>query len=213
MSSKTQIANLSLLRNGVTKFIANVDTEDSKEAKAIRLAFDDERDFVLRDFPWPWARKFATGQLVLGSSTAPASLEWTFAYRYPSDCLYLRRLVLGTAQTRVVWTDAARPVAVADPPPFTLGRDDQGRLIYTNQDLAELEYTSRVTDPEEFDSMFVSMLAWKLASMTAPFFSRMADQAAKAMQMYEIEKTKAQARALNEGQDEKPLEAEWIRGR
>lgn len=213
MASKTQIANLSLLRNGVSKFIANVDTEASKEAKAIRLAFDDERDFILRDFPWPWARKFATGQLVSGSSTVPASLEWTFAYRYPSDCLYLRRLVLGTAQTRVVWTNTLQPLAVPDPPPFVIGRDDQGRLIYTNQDLAELEYTSRVIEPEEFDPMFVSMLAWKLASVTAPFLSRMADQAAKALQMYEIEKSKAQARALNEAQAEPAADAEWVRGR
>lgn len=201
MASKTQIGNGSLVRLGVTKQVANIATEASKEALAIRLIFDDERDYCLRDFPWPWARKYATAQLVTGSQTVPACLDWVFAYRYPSDCLFVRRLVTPTGRKEL------------NPPPYVIGRDDQGRLIYTNQELAELEYTARVTDPEEFDALFVSMLEWKLASVLAPSLSRLPNLAVQAIQMYEIEKTKAQSRALNEGQADKNPEAEWIRER
>jgi len=201
MASKTQIVNLALLRIGVTRAIANVDTEQSREAVSARLAFDDERDFVLRDFPWPWASTYATGQLVTGSSTTPANRDWIFAYRYPSDCLMVRRLVTSAGRS-----DTA-------PPSFAIGRDSQGRLIYTNQEEAEFEYTARVTNPEEFDALFVSMLAWKLASVLAPALSRIENMTTNAIKMYEIEKSKAQSRALNEGQAAPPLDAEWVRGR
>lgn len=201
MASKTQVGNLALIRIGVSKSVANVDTERSVEALALRLLFDDERDYCLRDFPWPWARKYATAELVKGSSTVPTNLDWIYAYRYPSDCLFVRRLVTGNGRQEQV------------PPPYAIGRDDQGRLIFSNRELAELEYTSRVTDPEEFDSLFVSMFAWKLGSSLAPSLSRLANVAVQCMQMYEIEKTKAQSRAMNEGQAEKAPDAEWVRDR
>lgn len=202
MASKTQIANIALSRAGVTKQLSDLVTDTSREAIIVRTNFDDDVDFTLRDFPWPFATAYADPALVAGSDTSRAVRDWQYAYRYPSDCLFVRRLVVEALGRN-------NP----DPPPFKIGRDGQGRLIYTNERDAQIEYTSRVTDESEFDSIFVSMLAWKLTADVAPGLSRIKGMAEMAMQMYEIDKTKAQSRALNEGQQEKPLESEAIRAR
>ena len=200
-ASKTQIVNLALQRIGVSKQVANVDTENSKEAMNAKTAYDDERDYVLRDFPWPFATKYVAPGLVAGSSTVAANLDWNYSYRYPSDAVYVRRILSALGRND------------PDPPPFKVGRDDQGRLIYTNQAEAQIEYTMRVTNPEEFDPLFVSAFAWRLGWVLAPSLSRVEKIADHCLKMYAIELSKAQAGAGNEQQQEKQIEAEWIRGR
>jgi hypothetical protein len=201
VASKTQICNIALVRIGVTKFLTNVETDKSKEASALNLVFDDERDYVLRDFPWPFATSYAQLNLVSGSLETPTSNDWIYAYRYPSDCMFARRIttVLGRAETQ--------------PPPFKIGRDSQGRLVYTNQEDAELEYTLGVTDPAEFDSVFDSMLAWKLAKTLAPSASRIKGIIDTCNAEYERDRIKAQVAALNEQQQEQPPESEMIQAR
>lgn len=202
MASKTQIVNIALGRIGSSKQVANVDTERSREAILGRTLFDDDVLYVLRDFPWPWATSYVDLALVDGSSTEMANKDWQYAYRCPSDCVFARRIVvegLGRNDPK--------------PPPFKLGRDSQGRLIFTHEADATLEFTSTIAEPSEFDPMFVSQLAWKLGAGFAPSLSRIKGMAETCMQMYEIDKTKAQSRALNEGQQEEPIEAEMIRAR
>lgn len=201
MTSKTQIVNIGLMRIGVSQSVANVDTEQSREALTAKLLFDDEVRYVLRDFPWPWASAYADLGLVAGEATDPVNGDWTFSYRYPSDCLFARRLVTAAGRNNT------------NPPPFKLGRDSQGKLIFTNEEYAVLEYTADIDDPEEFDSLFVSMLAWRLAASMAPSLSRIKDMPKTALEMYEVDKSKAQSRALNEQQQEAPAQAEWITAR
>lgn len=200
MSNKTQIANLALERNGASQFIADVDTENSVEAQTVKLVFDNARDYVLKAHPWPFATSYAVLALVAGSSSSKANYDWTYAYRYPSDCLDVRRIVTtgGRRETQ--------------PPPYRVGRDSQGRLIYTDQEQAQIEYTVRITDSSEFDAIFVSALAWYICAIT-PALSRIKGQTEVAMQMYSMDISKASAAALNEGQPVEPLEAEWVRSR
>jgi hypothetical protein len=200
MASDTQIANLALLHMGVSERIANLTTEQSRAAESLRVAYNDDRDYCLRDFPWPWATAYATLGLV-SSATVAYSTDWFYAYRYPSQCLFIRRIV----------TDSGR--LDTNPVQFRTGRDTQGRLILTDQQDAVVEYTVAVTDPQEFDALFVSMLSWKLAASCGPSLSRLSKIEERAMAMYEIEKFKAQSRALEEGQGPAPAEAEWIRAR
>lgn len=201
MASKTQIGNIMLARIGSAKQVANVETEQRVEARTIRLFFEDDRKFVLRGFPWPFATSYATLNLVSGSSTSPVNYDWIYAYRMPSDCLYVRRIVTVNGRKET------------NPPPFRVGRDEQGKLIYTNETDAQIEYTADVDDPEEFDPLFVSAFAWKIGAGCAPSLSRVKDMAETCMQMYLVDLSHAQSRALNEGQQEAPIEAEIIRAR
>jgi hypothetical protein len=202
MTSKTGIGQIALTRIGVSRRINNVDSDASQEAIAIRTIWEEARQYCLRDFPWPWATAYKALSLVDGSATTKANVDWQYSYRYPTDCMYARRIAIESV-------GRVNP----SPPPFRIGRDSQGRLIYTNEPDATLEYTFDVTTPEEFDAIFVSMMAWKLASDIALPLSRIKDMSTKAMEMYEIDKSKAQSRALNEGQQEEPQEAEFIRAR
>jgi hypothetical protein len=201
MATDTQIANLALLHMNVSNRIANLQAERSIEADAIRTAFDSDRDDVLRDFPWPFATAYATLGLVSADSTRYNN-DWFYAYRYPANCLNVRRIV----------TSAGRQET--NPSPFKIGRDDQGKLIFTDQaSPVVVEYTHAVTDPQEFDSIFATALGWKLASSCGPALSRVENIERRALGMYSMEISRAQARALNEGQDPPAPEAEWIRGR
>jgi len=264
MATKTQIVNLALLRLGVQQQLEDADTDTTTEALSARLIFDDERDYVLRDFPWPWARKYGALTLV---GTDPNS-DWGFSYRYPPDCLAVRRIVtsLGRQQT--------------DPPPFAIGRDGagvtktitgataanpvvitavahglsnndvvfisgvagmtqlnnrvftvanktadtfelsgedgsshsaytsggtvfrSGRLLFTDEASPSIEYTFRGVEPEEFDSVFVSMLAWRLGAQLAAPLSRMPEQAKHCLEQYAAERQAAMTRAAAEGQHE-----------
>lgn len=202
MASKTQIVNIAMARIGASKQLANVDTETSREAIMARTFFEDDVKFVLRDFPWPWATAYTDLAVVSGSTTTRTNRDWQYAYRYPSDCLYVRRLVVdGVGRND------------PNPAPYAIGRDSQGRLIFTDEPTAQIEYTAVIEEVSEFDPMFVSMLAWKIASGLAPALSKIKGMAEGCIQLYEIEKTKAESRALNEAQQSRQLEAETIRAR
>lgn len=203
MTSKTAIANVALTRIGSSKLLQNVDTQTGTLAEAVRLLFPEEAKFVLRDFPWPAATGYITLALVDGSETEAANNDWQYSYRYPSDCLFVRRIVVPNQGRN-------NPA----PPPYRIGRDSQGKLIFTNEPDAEIEYTVDISGtPEEFDSMMVSMLGWKIGASLAPSQSLIKAMAETCMAQYEIEKTKAQSRALNEGQQEDPIESEFVRAR
>jgi hypothetical protein len=200
MSTKTEIANIALSHLGVGREIANIETENSQEANAMRRFYDISREQVLRDFNWP----FATKEVTLGLVSSNPTTEWTYAYRYPADALKLRRIFSGirndTRQTRV---------------PYKLVRDNAGRLIYTDAVDACMEYTYAETDASRFTPDFVQALACRMAAYAAPRLTsgdpfKLGERAYK-LYVYEI--TKAQATAANEVQDEEKPDAEWINAR
>lgn len=266
MASKTQIANLALLRIGVSQQLTDVDTDTSREALSARLIFDDERDFVLRDFPWPWARKYKTLALVTGSVASPANSDWIYAYRYPADCVFVRRVVtsLGRHETNpppfalgrdgagisksITGATAANPVVITSTAHGFVNGDEvfivgvvgmtqinnrlftvasatantfaltgengtthtayssggtvsrSGRLIFSDEASAQVEYTLRVIDAIEFDSVFVSMLAWRVAAQLALSLSRMPELSKAALESYAAERASAISRGVAEGQ-------------
>jgi hypothetical protein len=199
MATDVQIVNKALQRIGVDKPIASL-SELSKAAVLANSCFETERDYCLEDFWWPFATGFATLALVSDGDEA-FNDRWYYAYRYPSAALAIRCIVT-----------AVHPDP--NPPPFEIARDAQGKLILTNEaGPVNVEYTARITDPGEFSAMFSEMLAWKLGSVMAPSLSRIENMAKSCMQMYEIDKTKAQSRAANERQAPPDLDASWIRER
>lgn len=201
-SQKTQIGNMALIRLGVSKIVANVDTESSTEARLIRTVFDDERDDVLRDFPWPFARKIADLGLVGGTEDEAVNSDWQYSYQYPADCIYARRLVTVAGRNNTT------------PPPFVIGSDDSsGQLIFTDESDAQLEYTRRVSEPDLFDPIFRSALSWKIAMSIAGPLSRIKEAVQLAFKGFAFDIARAQARAMNESQQDDPAESEFVRSR
>jgi len=202
MATKTEIANLALSHLGIGKEIADLDTEKSQEAVTMRRFYETCRDATLRDFAWPFTTKFATLALVADPPTETE--EWDFSYRYPTDCLMIRRVQtdirVDTHQSRIV---------------FKLGRDDAGELVYTDEAEAKIEYTFREEDPQRFPPDFILALSFRMAVYAAPRLTggdpfKMGDRAAR---LYMNEISMAQSSASNESVPDQLPDAETIRAR
>jgi len=199
-SSKTEICNIALSHLGQGQEIANIDTENSESANACRRFYELSKDEALRDINWPFATRFADLALVEEDPTE----EWAYSYRYPTDCLKIRRILSGnrndSRQSRV---------------PYKIVQDDAGLLLYTDLEDATIEYTVREDNPGKYPVDFVSALSYKLAWYIAPRITK-ADpfglrKTVQESYMYTI--TKAAKNAFNEQQDEELPQAEWITAR
>lgn len=183
LAASTSMANMALARIGITKRVTNLDTSTEYIASLVQLLYPTAVTETLRDFPWPFATRYATLVLVAGSVNSPVNADWTFSYRRPTDCVFERRIVVARG-------NAVNPAA----PPFALGTDSGGGLIYTNQASAVLEYTGRGSCvASEGDALFRDALLWRLAALLAPPLTRMADKEEKARQNYELAIEKARS--------------------
>ncbi len=195
--SEAQICNMALAHVGHTQFIANLETEQSNEANVCGLFYEQARDFVLEDYPWPFATRYATLNLI----EEDPNNDWDYSYRYPSDCVFVRRLVTALGRENTT------------PPPFKTGSDDSGRLIYTDEEDAVAEYTKKIEDPAMFPALFGEAVSWYLSGLICPGLAKDRKQAVACFQMYEITKGRAQATAGNEQQQTTEPESEFIRAR
>jgi hypothetical protein len=204
-SSSTEICNLALSHLAQGQEIANLDTEKSDAAAACRRFYEIARDEMLRAFHWPFATKFAFLGLVeeLDVDSAGGS-EWRYSYRYPVDCLKLRRILSGSRndnrQSRV---------------PYKIARDENGSLIYSDLEEAEVEYTVKVTEVIYFQPDFVMALSLLLAAYIAPRLTngdpfRLGN---RAVELHKMAYMHASANAVGEEQQEELPESEFIRAR
>jgi len=200
MAADTVICNLALGHLGISKEIANVETEKSASASACRRYLQPAKDETLRDFNWPFATEYATLGLV---ETSPNS-DWAYSYRQPSNCARIRKILSGirndSRQSRV---------------PYEKASDTDGILIFTDEVNAVLKYTKFITDNTLFDQDYIMMLTLLLASYIAPRVTsgdpfKLGE---RSFRLYTNSKEKAQSSALNEQQDEEQVEAESIRAR
>lgn len=204
MPSETEIANFALahLKQGLT--IASL-SENSAEARACDAFFDAARDEILREFDWPFATKIDTADLTSDADEAYNS-EWYYSYRYPSDCLKLRRILSGNR-------NETRQSAIA----FRIIRDDDGLLILTDQEDAEIEYTMQNDTMAQWPIDACMALSYRLAMYIAPRIiteGGSAGQMAEIMsQMYRMSVNKARGTAGNEETPDEQPESEFTRGR
>jgi len=200
MASKTDVCNMALSHLGISKEIANVDTERSQEANACRRFYDTARQAVLKDYSWPFTSKFFALNLIEENPND----EWVYSYRYPNDCLYVRRILSGFRED----TEATKIV-------YKIAQDDTGFLIYTDKENAEIEYTVDFENEDLFPSDFILALSFRLAAYIAPRITagdpfKLGD---KAYQAYMLEVSRASANAFNEDKNTTPRDTESIAAR
>ncbi len=120
-----------------------------------------------------------------------ANGDWRYAYRWPDDCLFVRRVVPPGGDGRR-WT----PERI----PFRVGRDTRGLLVYTNEPAAVIEYTMIDCDNLFTDDLFIDAFTWLLASVLAPSLSRDDKMAEKCYAMFQLTRTTAETVASQEQQ-------------
>lgn len=199
-NADTVIANMALGFLGVSKPIANLESESSVEAQACRTYFDTARDECLRDYGWPFATKLKT----LSSLEENPSDEWDEAYQEPSDCLKARRILSGTRND----TQQSRV-------PYRIIRGDSGNVILTDKEDAVLEYTFRHTEIEYWPADFKTAMALKLATYIVMIVTAgdPYNMGPKSEARYQYQMGKAKMNARNEEVQDPAPDSEFVRVR
>ncbi|MFJ3117824.1 hypothetical protein BK645_09910 [Pseudomonas protegens] len=208
MPSVVDICNMALSRIGNSQRIDDL-TEASIQAEQCSLFYEASRDFVLRDFAWGFATTYAQ----LAEVSINPTPMFPFSYAVPTDCLKARQIV-NTTFPEGEWPPCSyveRPII--PPIPFRIINGGSGRLIATQVSPATLEYTARIESPEMFDPIFVSALAWKLASNIAPAIARDANVAQACESAYQAQIASAIAADLNESAPGPQADSSFITGR
>lgn len=202
--------NIALSHLGASKQVAVLATENTKEAVLARLHLNGVVDGVLRDFPWPFATRYANLVLVAGTATVPAVPDWQYSYRLPALCVMGRRIVPQQGQGRAF---DPKPI------PFRIGSDATGPLLYSNEPATTLvpltlEYTTRPVCPlSSGDANFKIAVEWRLASALAMPLARDNKMQAYCFARYVDALARATGPAAREQQQEPPGDADWIAGR
>lgn len=163
LAVKTQVINMGLVRIGA-QTVANLATEQSREALTALLVYEDELRATLRDYAWPFATAYADGLTVIaGSTTTHATPDYRYAYRLPSDWVYVRRIV------KPKQTVGVGRVFDPAPDPFLTGSDGSGGLLYTDVVDVAIEYTARTPCAlARGDVLFREAVSWRLGAALAP---------------------------------------------
>lgn len=152
MISKVDIYNMALGHIAIDD-ITSPD-EDSEPARKCELFWLPSLKAILRAHDWG----FAGQNEALAVIADETIIGWTYLYKYPANCLMLRKIYNeGTDLTQVR----------TDPFKVTLSPDTNQKSIASNLQGAYIEYTTLVEDPTLYDASFVEAVSFKLASFLA----------------------------------------------
>lgn len=172
-SSAVEVINEGLALLGARP-IASL-TEGTKTASLAATVFADERDATLRAHPW----KFARQRQQLAQTAAPLSLEdWSYSYQLPTSPYCLKVLKLNGG--RIPWTI-------------------EGRKLLTNDSVAKALYTARIESPSEWDPMYTSALAARLAMTMAYPLTEQANLQKQMSELYAFKLSEARSIDSQEG--------------
>ncbi len=141
--STTKICNMSLAKIGSKRINDFGDTsESSMQAIHCRTHYEQTRDSLIRSHWW----RFARDRAVLVQDTTDPAFEWDNQFILPNDFIRFRSI---DEETGV--SSRYRRHAI------------EGQRFLTNYSTVNLLYIKKVTDPTEFDPLFVEVLVLLLA--------------------------------------------------
>lgn len=203
MSTKAQIYNLALSALLLGKEVTEIETDKSNEVRVLNLHWDLAFNSTLQD-------------LDLDSVVTPITLElietlndggpWTYVYKYPANCIFLRRLVSGF-ETDNKNTHLSKKVGIY------LGQ----KAIFTNESQAIGECVPKNLPLAALNPMATLAVAYSLAIMSAPLIVGKGAKTLKdsIKQDYVIAKAEAQEMdaAENYNYEEERLRSEFVDAR
>lgn len=170
------ICNLALAKIG-TQVISSLG-DSTQQARYCKRFYLQTLSEVLDD-PYPW--NFAKHRVTLSRSTTPPDSEWLYAYQLPSDFIRLLKL------------NAWEPGAPDK------NWNISGRMIHTDDEIAEIHYIRLVTDVSSFSPKFIEAVSVKLASnIVTPLTKDRGAQFSLLEQYYKLIKPEAQLSGVNQ---------------
>lgn len=121
--------------------------DGSATARACKNFYEPIRDALLRAHPWNFARRRASLSRL---ATTPA-FGYAYEYQLPTDCL------------RVLEFNEEDVVGVDRPDAYEI----EGRKLLTDAGQANIVYIARISDTNQFDSLFVTALSLQMAAELA----------------------------------------------
>ena len=180
MATEASICNMALARIQVKQAIGSL-TDETPVARLCTRFYEQTRQALLREFPWPFSEQYYTLALV---ETQP-NARWGYSYRYPTGAVRIN--------------DVVSEQRIPDPKiPFKIGSDSQGRLIYTDEEDAVIAANTDISDTAQMDPLFVDAFAWRMASELAAPLSESTEVTNYANVKYEQAIRRAMAVAMNE---------------
>lgn len=125
MASDINIVNSALIALGEKTILAVSAT--TKAGRLLTIIYNDKRDYLLRRYRWT----FAVRRKNIAADVDIPSHQYAHQFTLPSDCLHFRSIYPDTVVYRL-----------------------EGNKILCDEDVLDIEYTYRVTDPNEMDVIF-----------------------------------------------------------
>jgi len=189
MASDVDIANSGLSKLGAKAITSFAD--DSTSARLVNLTYANLRDSVLRDHFW----NFASARASLAASTTAPAWGFAFAYDLPASPDYCLRVRSVNGAFEEAWKV-------------------EGRQIITDLSAPlDILYIKRVTDPEQFDALFVDALSQFLAAEWAEKITGSTTLRGQMTQLYSAKLQQARSADGQEGTTDSLDASEWIAAR
>lgn len=184
MASQLAIFNMALGRIGSSIFIQSIDERSNQNSVCSRF-YADVRDRVLSELDWGFARKFAELQDI---GTPPVG--WQYRYRYPIDCLAVRRIIDANGYEVLSWevVDDENSGGLA----LVANAYRLPALPFT------VQYTARMQNSDLFSQKFTTCLIWALTLEIAMPLSAKPEYIKEAGPAYALALTQAMAQDQNE---------------
>jgi len=185
MYTKAEIFNLALGALLLSRRIIDTETETNNEVIVLRTHYDVAFRSSLQDMDLD----STSSQAVLSLIEVKPNNLWQYSYRYPSECVFLRRIqsnqIADQRYTRI---------------PLRVSIKSSLKCIFTNQENAIAEYISKDVPLSSLSPNAGLAIAYKLAMLSAPLVSgKGARELIKQIQSnYVLAKTDAQEQDRNE---------------
>jgi len=146
-TSDVSICNLALQKLGASRIVSL--TEDSPNARACNACYEAMRDLELRKHRW----SFAITRVALAADATAPVFGPAYQYTLPAGFLRLLEPDPEANYNTLDWT-------------IESGSNGSRKLLTNFTAPVQIRYIRRVTDPTEFDSAFVEVLACRIAIQT-----------------------------------------------
>ena len=185
MASEVSICNLALTKIGEDQIISL--SENSKAGRLCNLHYSTTRDAVLRSHIW----NFAIKRVELALSTTTPAYDYAYQFALPTD--YVRILetnLTNTAEWKV-----------------------ENGFLLADSDSVKVRYLAQITNPNEFDALFIEAFSSRLAAELA---IPLADSLNMSKMMFDLYSSKiAEARTMDavEGTPDNIEADSWLNAR
>lgn len=208
MFSKTDIYNLALGALLLTKRISDNNTDTSQENQTLNVHWPMALEQTLTDLDLDCTAQRQPLALV---ATNPQA-GWNYAYKYPANCILLRRLIdpcrFQSDGFYNRYEDGIRPDTRYTQVPRQTGTYLGNKVIFCNLDQAYVEYIAIDISLNLLSASAVLALAYKLAQLAAPLITGKGAAALRTEILNGYKLVKAEAQELDR-QENATFQKDW----